>query len=176
MELAQRYGVGYAAFGAWAHKARDWRSGRVVFPHTSPDGQLVNLYGRALGSNAVPKELRHDHLPGAKGYFNALALVTGQGPLFVTEGPFDALSLIAAGYPRTTAIFGVTGWRWEWAREVQHLVLALDADPTGQQGWRELARQARLRAKRVEFLPPEAYGGRKDVNEAWIAGALRVNV
>jgi len=100
----------------------------------------------------------------------------GHGPLFVTEGPFDALSLIAAGYPRVVAIFGVSGWHWQWAREVMHLVFAMDADPTGQKEWRELARQARLRGKVVAFLPPEAYGGRKDVNEAWMAGVLNLAV
>jgi DNA primase len=176
LELAQRYGLGYAACGKWAHGARNWKWGRLVIPHTDPCGQLVSLYGRAVGANdKVPTSFRHDHLPGAKGYFNAIALASGGGPLFVAESPFDALSLIAAGYPRAIAIFGVTGWRWERAREVQHLAFALDADATGQQGWRELARQARLRGKRVDSLPPESYGGRKDVNEAWVAAALRVD-
>ena len=45
---AQQLGVGYAAPGTWLHAARDWRGGRVVFPHTTPDGRLVNLYGRAV--------------------------------------------------------------------------------------------------------------------------------
>lgn len=34
--------------------------------------------------------------------------------------------------------------------------------------------QGVLRGKRVAFLPPEAYGGHKDVNEAWVAGVLTV--
>jgi hypothetical protein len=59
----------------------------VVFPHTTPDGHLVNLYGRAVvTAEQVPKALRHDHLPGAKGYFNATALQAGPGPLWVCEG------------------------------------------------------------------------------------------
>jgi len=75
LALAQQLGVGYAAPGTWPHLARDWRGGRVVFPHTTPDGGLVNLYGRAVGTaEQVPKAKRHDHLPGAKGYFNAAAL------------------------------------------------------------------------------------------------------
>jgi len=54
----------------------------VVFPHTTPDGRLVNLYGRAVGTaEQVPKAKRHDHLPGVKGYFNAAALQAGHGPL-----------------------------------------------------------------------------------------------
>jgi DNA primase len=175
LALAQQHGVGYAAPGTWPHAARDWRGGRVVFPHTTPDGHLVNLYGRAVGTAAqVPKAMRHDHLPGAKGYFNAAALQADAEPLWVCEGAFDALALLAAGAPRVTAIFGVQGWRWDWAREVRELVFALDADAAGQQQWRQLARQAALRGKQVSVLPTATYGGYKDVNEAWAAGVLAV--
>src|SRR5712691_6054169 len=80
---------------------------------------------------------------------------------------FDALALLAAGVPRVVAIFGVQGWRWDWVREVRELVFALDADAAGQQQWRQLARQAALRGKRVAVLPAAAYGGCKDVSEAW---------
>ncbi len=73
-----------------------------------------------------------------------------------------------AGVPRVVAIFGVQGWRWAWARAVRELVFALDAAAAGQQQWRTLARQATLRRKGVEVLEPMAYGGYKDVNEAWI--------
>jgi hypothetical protein len=171
---AQACGVGYAAPGKWAHPARDWKWGRLVFPHADPSGRLVNLYGRAVGSaKKVPKSKRHDQLPGDKGYFNAAALQAGEGPLFVCEGAFDALSLMAAGYGRAVAIYGVDGWRWEWARDVRELVFAMDADEAGEK-WKELARQALLRGKKVAFLPAEAYGGHKDVNEAWAAGVLQV--
>ena len=176
LALAQQVGVGYAAPGTWPHAARDWRGGRVVFPHTTPDGRLVNLYGRAVGTTEqVPKATRHDHLPGAKGYFNAGALQGGGGPLWVCEGAFDALALLAAGVSRVIAIFGVYGWRWDWVREVRELVFALDADTAGQQQWRQLARQAALRGKHVAVLEPMAYGGHKDVSAAWAAGVLRVN-
>jgi hypothetical protein len=149
----------------------------VVFPHTTPDGNLVNLYGRAGGTEEqVPKAKRHDHLPGVKGYFNAAVLQADTGPLWLCEGAFDALALLAAGVPRVVAIFGVQGWRWDWVREVRELVFALDADPAGQQQWRQLARQAALRGKQVAVLPTAAYGGYKDVNEAWAAGVLAVGV
>ena len=167
--------MGYAAPGTWPHAARDWRGGRVVFPHTTPDECLVNLYGRAVGTaEQVPKAQRHDHLPGVKGYFNAVMLQAGDGPLWVCEGPFDALALLAAGIPRVVAIFGVQGWRWDWARDVRELVFALDADAAGQQQWRTLAREAALRGKQVAVLPPEAYGGYKDASAAWAAGVLAV--
>jgi hypothetical protein len=170
---AQQLGVGYAAPGTWPHAARDWRGGRVVFPHTTPDGRVVNLYGRAVGKDEeVSKARRHDHLPGDKGYFNATALHAGAGPLWVCEGAFDALALLAAGVPRVVAIFGVQGWRWTWARAVRALVFALDADAAGERAWRALARQAALRGKQVAVVPPAAYGGYKDVSAAWTAGAL----
>jgi hypothetical protein len=173
LTLALQYGVGYAAPGTWPHAARDWRDGRVVFPHTMPDGRLVNLYGRAVGTaEQVPKAIRHAHLPGMKGYFNALALQGGTGPLWVCEGAFDALALLAAGLSRVVAIYGVQGWCWAWARHVDALVFALDADVAGQQQWQALARQAALRGKRVAVLPEAAYGGCKDVSEAWAAGVL----
>jgi len=142
----------------------------------------VNLYGRAVGTaEQVPKAKRHDRLPGAKGYFNALALPTGAGPLWVCEGAFDALALLAAGVARVVAIFGVQSWRWDWAREVRELVFALDADTAGQQQWRQLARQAALRGKQVAVLPaagglvgvgPAAAGGEapgvpEELQEAW---------
>jgi len=49
-----------------------------------------------------------------------------------------------------------------------------DAAAAGQPQWRQLAHQAALRGKQVALLPPEAYGGYKDVNEAWAAGVLAV--
>jgi hypothetical protein len=167
--------VGYAAPGTWPHASSDWRGGRVVFPHTTPDGRLVNLYGRAVGTaEQVPKAKRHGHLPGEKGYFNAAALQAGAGPLWVCEGAFDALALLAAGERRVVAIFGVHGWRWDWVREVRELVFVLDADAAGQQQWHQLARQAALRGKRVAVLEPTGYGGHKDVSAAWAAGVLAV--
>jgi DNA primase len=176
LALSQHLGVGYAAPGTWPHATRDWRSGRVVFPHTTPEGCLVNLYGRAVGTEEqVPKTKRHDHLPGVKGYFNTAALQAGTGPLWVCEGAFDALALLAAGVRRVVAIFGVHGWRWDWVREVRELVFALDADTAGQQQWRQLARQAALRGKQVAGLPVAACGGHKDVSEAWGAGVLAVD-
>jgi len=102
-------------------------------------------------------------------------LHAGIEPLWVCEGAFDALALLAAGVSRVVAIFGVQGWRWDWVREVRELVFALDADAAGQQQWRQLARQAALRGKQVAGLPAAAYGGHKDVSEAWVAGVLMVD-
>lgn len=176
LDVAQAAGVGYSPPGQWAHRnaagrpVRDWHRGRLVFPHTNPAGDVVNLYGRAVGD--APKSERHDHLAGAKGYFHAQALRDGSGPVTVCEGAFDALALMAAGAPRVVAIFGVTGWRWEWAKGARELIFALDADETGAEHLRELAREARLRGRAVAYVEPSSYGGEKDASAAWRAGVL----
>jgi hypothetical protein len=112
--------------------------------------------------------------PPDPGDLSHCRLQAGAGPLWVCEGACDALALLAVGVPRVVALFGVQGRRCAWAREVRELVFALDADAAGQQQWRQLARQAALRGKRVAVLPAAAYGGCKDVSEAWEAGGLRL--
>ena len=177
LDIAQLAGVGFAAPGTWAHRndagelIRDWKRGRLVFPHTDPTGGIVNLYGRAVGDD-VPKQHKHDHLAGSKGYFNTQALREGTGPVTICEGAFDALALMAAGAGRVVAIFGVNGWRWEWAKELRELLFALDSDEAGAKELRELARGAALRGKAVAYLEPDAYGGAKDASAAWQAGTL----
>jgi DNA primase len=171
LELAKAFGVGYAAYGKWPHMAngrlvRQWRFGRLVFAHTNPYGKVVNLYGRAIGnSKNVPKEVRHDHLPSAKGVFNAKALA--QDSVFVCEGVFDALSLMAAGYSNAVAIFGVDGLKWEWVK-AKRLVFCLDQDEAGRK-WRKLAWEGTLRGLEIYFLQDQVYAGYKDLNETWVA-------
>jgi hypothetical protein len=48
LALAQQLGVGYGAPGRWPHATGAAAS--VVFPHTTPEGRGVNLYGRAVGT------------------------------------------------------------------------------------------------------------------------------
>lgn len=181
LAVAQRYRIGYAAQGEWMHlddegrPIRQWRPGRITAPHTDPTAAIVNIYGRA--ASAVPekwKEWKHDHLRGKRGLFNAPALVEGDGPLYVCEGVFDALALVAAGLERVIAGFGLDQWPWQWARDVEELVFVLDHDEhgAGQKAARNFARAARLRGRTVWLVPAEAYGGAKDVAEAWQRGTL----
>jgi hypothetical protein len=50
-----------------------WEFGRVTIPHHDPEGDIVNIYGRAIGDERVPKKKKHTHLPGPRGIFNAPA-------------------------------------------------------------------------------------------------------
>jgi hypothetical protein len=171
LPIAQEYGAGYAAFGKWPHvkdgrPVRQWKLGRIVFPHTNPQGEIVNLYGRAIGLvEPVPKEYKHDHLPGMKGVFNAKALAADTA--FICEGCFNALSLITAGYKDACAIFGVDGLRWQWVT-AKRIVFCLDQDKAGE-NWRKFAWEGVMRGKEIFWLPPQVYGGYKDLNEVWMA-------
>ena len=93
-----------------------------------------------LPSQTVPETRIPQEKPRDAPYVHTAALHAGAGPLWVCEGAFDALALLAVGVSRVVAIFSVHGWRWDWVREVRTLVFALDADPAGQQQWRQLAR------------------------------------
>jgi len=163
LALAQSVGVGYAAPGQWCGRRECRQCGRVVFPHTNPAGEVVNLYSRGVGK--VPQNLKHDHLPGPKGIFNGPALLAEK--CYITEGAFDAISFMAAGYSNAAAVFGVDGMRWEWLRARQ-VVLCLDADATGQESWQKLALEGYTRGLEVSFADEATYGGCKDANEAWV--------
>lgn len=162
LELVRRLGGGVGVMG----KAR-----RLVLPHTDPAGRIVSLYGRRIDGGDTYK---HHHLQGRpKGFLNAQAAA---GPdLWITEGPFDALALMAAGIQNAAAVFGVQGVRWGWLGNVRRLVLALDLDGPGQAAVAEHARQAALRGLQVYKLTPDELGGAKDIAEAWAAGTLNLS-
>lgn len=175
-ETALRFGLGHAGMWMWPHKgqngllARQWKRGRLVFPHTDPNGKILNLYGRAIGAGDVPHKDRHDNLPGPKGAFNAIAMTAPE--VFLCEGPFDALSLLEAGYP-ASAIFGIAGFNPDWV-EAQEVTFCFDQDDAGG-NWKYLAVELLRRGKRVFFLDPVAYEGHKDINELWME-KRRINI
>lgn len=171
LDLAREYGVGYASPKEWP--GRGWKGGRLVFPHHRPDGVLVSFYGRAVAKGEVPKQSKHDHLRGNKGWFNARAVLEGEGPLYVCEAALDALALMAAGYERTLAIFGTYGWRQHWIpSNVREIVIAADADEGGNEVREHIGVGAKLLGVRVSYLTAESYGGEKDAAAAYALGKL----
>jgi DNA primase len=166
IEVARSYGLGFVR----QNEVFDGKNlgARIVIPHTNPDGEVVSIYSRATDPDS---KIKHYHLKGRqKGMFNAPALREKDGLLFVTEGAFDALSLIVKGY-RAVAIFGLDGLRWEWVRE-REIVLALDADGAGEKGIGELAKKAQQFGIKLKRLTVEELGGCKDVNEALVKDCL----
>lgn len=163
LELVRQLGGGVGMLGG----AR-----RLVLPHTTPAGELVSLYGRRI--DAVD-DAKHYHLSGRlKGWLNA-PIVRGASELWICEGPFDALALMAAGIPHAVAVFGVQGIRWNWLPpSVRRLVLAFDVDETGRKAILEHAPQAILRGLDVLQVMPDELGGAKDIAEAWQNGTLQL--
>jgi len=172
LPIAKQFGLGFCPPGQPFEG--NVRGPRIVAPHTDIDGNVVSLYSRACESG-IKAGPTHYHLKGrAKGLFNAQALRQKDGPLFVCEGVFDALSLLSLGY-RAVAIFGLAGWRWDWCQE-RELVLALDADQSANKAVDDFAKQATMTGVRLLRLTAEELGGCKDVNEAHSKGVLRIDI
>jgi hypothetical protein len=167
------YGCGYAAPGDWIGQDN---APRLVTPHTTPDGRLVNLSGRYLGE-CDPGQ-RHRHIGGnPTALFNASAVQDGSGPLVLCEGPLDALSFIEAGHDRAAALHNTDGVPWGALRgNASVLVFAFDADGTGREDANERAIEATRRGYDAHTLHDEAaYRGHGDPNEAQQSGALSLD-
>jgi len=183
MELAKAYGAGFKPNGEtffYSEKSNApiGKDERLIIPHTNLDGEVVSLYGRSINPDADPK-YKHLHLRGNKGIFNAQAFKLTGEPLYVCEGAFDALSLLAVGFKRAIAVFGLSGFRWDWLRpDDRKIVLALDYDTgevakaSGQKAINEFLTQATFHNVVVLRVTRGELGGYKDINEALVAGAL----
>lgn len=163
LSIAQAAGLGYAPRGTWPHH-RGQGQPRIIAPLTTPDGMLINLYGRSTVS--CDKGLRHDFLPGPKGIFHARSLA--EDGVILVEGVFDALTCLAGGRP-AAAICGLA-FRDGWWLEIPspRLILALDNDTAGQGDRKRNLEEAAARAgKKLFTLKPKALKGMKDLNEYW---------
>jgi hypothetical protein len=180
LDLAKTNGLGFKPAGEPFFLISDNRGigndERIVVPHTIPDGTVVSLYSRATSSET---DLKHIHLRGNKGIFNAPAFnLTGE-PLYVCEGAFDALSLLALGFKRVIAVFGLSGFRWDWVQaHEREIVLALDYDTkesakeSGRKAINDFLTQATYHNVVVSRVTAQEMGHKKDINEAWVAGVL----
>jgi len=86
--------------GLISSQGRDAFCRRVVFP-CSQQGQIVNLYGRSIGT-AFPHRL----LPRSKGGLFAWDCVRNFSAVILVEGLFDLATLWQAGFRNTTCAIG----------------------------------------------------------------------
>lgn len=175
IETAQAHGIGFdpaadpasapGGVGEIRHPAP-----RIILPTCA--GHYV---ARAIDP-AIPKQyqkLNPNRESGASGpgLFNAGAIDKG-GAVFVTEGAFDALSIIEAG-GRAIALNSTSNAElFLHALEGKPLnrtcfILALDADEAGQRAAGVLAEG--LQRLRIPYTQGDICGGRKDPNEALTA-------
>ncbi|MCS3616695.1 toprim domain-containing protein [Salinibacter ruber] len=170
VETLRAYGCGFAPAGEWIGSAG---GPRIVTPHTTPSGELVNLDGRRVGKGG---QRRHDRIGGnPTALFNASAIAERNGPLVFCEGPFDALSFIEAGHARTIALHNTDGVPWRAVRgNAGQLVFAFDDDETGREDAVKRAREAVRRGYEAHILSEGegTYDGHSDPNDALRAGDL----
>jgi replicative DNA helicase len=105
--------------------------------------------------------------------FNGRVLKAAKGPIFVTEGEIDALSIIEAG--GEAVALGSASMINQFAALVeeqlptQPLVLSLDNDDQGRAATDELVKKLQL-IRGVSFYRHNVAGDYKDANEALLAG------
>jgi DNA primase len=188
--VALASGVGYLSHAMWEqipvsaeqHCLKRW-IGRILFPLSSPFGQ--GFIGRTLlkwepGMDENGHKALLD-LPGAPkrwiktnpaGWFGIDTLPQARGPLILVEGGFDRLALLSAGMPAESVIaLAGTAARPSWllwlAPQVKDVVLALDADPSGEEAMARLADELRQAGFIASLCPPPHDRWGKDWSERW---------
>jgi DNA primase len=147
---------------------RDTFCRRVIFP-CRQHGQIVNLYGRSIGT-AFPHRL----LPRSKGGLFAWSTVGQFSAVILVEGLFDLAALWQSGFRNTTCALGTHltpaqfGQLSDRPGRSVYLVLDQDENQAGQQAAQQLARSLENAgvAARIVHLPPS-----HDPNSYFLAGA-----
>lgn len=186
--IIEELGVGYAPGGnlrrhlaGWGYPfdllldtglinspGRDAFCRRVIFP-CRQHGQIVNLYGRSIGT-AFPHRL----LPRSKGGLFAWESVSSFSNVILVEGLFDLAVLWQAGFRNTTSAIGTQVTPAQLAQLADQpgrcvsIVFDQDENHAGQQASHQLAlrlKSAGIQARIVQL--PHGH----DPNSYFVAGA-----
>lgn len=148
------------ALGVISTRGRELMHGCIVVPLRDANGNMVNLYGRAIDRDG------HYFLPGPRrGLVNANVTATSE-EIVIAESVIDALSFIEAGVMNVVPIYGVNGWTSDHdalleKHRVRRVVLALDSDAPGQNAAAALAHNLESKGLAVRNVVLPA----KDANE-----------
>ncbi len=165
-ETAKTFACGYAA--AWQHWEKDkeghWQltgtDRRVVFPITDPEGNVLAIHGRAIAAEFLdtPKKTkgsRKEALFQATDDFDA-------DIIFLCEGPADAMALHECGFAAVASVAtSIPSWLPN-RLAFRKVMVALDADETGDQAAEKHINELRAHGARAVRLRPE---GGKDWND-----------
>ncbi len=154
---------------AWPFKSktdeRKWRRfPAVVYPLRDLDNKLVTASGRRIEDAPEFSKVTTASRRGS-GVFWTPGARTDDGPILLVEGPADALSLAACGFPAVARVAtDFPPWLPRWAA-FRDLYIAWDTDTTGE-GKTQAAADAcaRTGARCYRLRPPEGTG--KDWNDA----------
>jgi DNA primase len=128
----------------------DSNAGRLIFPLTNPDGQVVGFSARKLHEEQSPKYVNS---PGTRifdkgkilyNYANAKNTARHDGYVYVLEGFMDVMALDKAGIPSAVALMGtsLTTEQISLLRKLNCEVrLCLDGDAPGQAGMMKMITQ-----------------------------------
>ncbi len=147
---------------------------RIVVPVFDSNGSAVGLYGRDITGKS---EVKHLYLAGGhRAVWNAQAATVYPDELICAESLFDALAIwMHGGKKNVTAAYGARGWTPHHTKLLKKagtkkLILAFDADETGQERARELAAELteklNLSSHRIKW-PEHA----KDANDYFLYNA-----
>ena len=162
---AAAYGVGFdpeADPAQSGHKAP-----RIIIPTCS-----THYVGRSIDPATEKKYCKLNNKGGTPAIFNEQALYAHDvQAVFVTEGPFDALSVLEAGAPAialcSTSNAQMLVDRLKENRTAATLILCLDTDSAGKKAT-EVLRDG-LQRLNVSFIASDICCGHKDPNEALVA-------
>jgi len=128
----------------------DSNAGRLIFPLTNPEGQVVGFSARKLHEEQSPKYVNS---PGTRifdkgkilyNYANAKNTARHDGYVYVLEGFMDVMALDKAGVPSAVALMGtsLTNEQISLLRKLNCEVrLCLDGDAPGQAGMMKMITQ-----------------------------------
>lgn len=147
----------------------DLNSNRVILPFLNDDGTKSRFHtGRSLGAETDLryKDATTDYFC-KKCAFGRNSLKANNSVLFITEGIFDALTLIQAGFSVLCKCGGgskyITAEILNICKDYEKIILAFDSDSTGEKYNCEFAKS--LFERRIQFEVIELPNGIKDINE-----------
>ena len=171
--LAAAFGIGFdpqadpaGAPGAMGNEYRPHPCPRIIMP-TTP----AHYVGRSIDPNTDKAFIKMNNKGGKPGIFQTEFLYAGAENVFVTEGIFDALSLLVVNKHaialNSTSNTDLLLAQLEKQPTKSTLVLCLDNDESGKKATEKLA--AGLRRLNISYVKADICNGYKDPNEALTA-------
>lgn len=170
LDTAKRYGIGFDpaadpanAPGAIGGEYKPHPCPRIIIPTNT-----AHYIGRSTDPSTPPAFVKLNAKDSTPAIFNERALYAQDAQeVFVTEGAFDALSVIEAGAAaialNSTANAETLIKRLEQRRTDATLILCLDKDNAGTKATAVL--RAGLQRLNISFIAADICGGYKDPNE-----------
>jgi replicative DNA helicase len=164
LETAAAIGIGFDPEADPAYSGH--KAPRLIIPTSE-----AHYVGRSVDPKTPEKYQKMNVKGGKPGIFNVSALYSEQEAVFVTEGVFDALSVIECG-AAAVALNSTSNARKLIAQLEQQpteatLILCLDNDKAGKKATAEL--QKDLTRLNVSYVTADINCGKKDPNEALTA-------